>query len=466
MSRYKAYPEYKDSEIDGLGVIPASWRVMQLKRSVNDCVNGIWGVEPENDGSDTIVIRVADFDRARLSVLADGYTLRKIEEKEKKSRLLNRGDLLLEKSGGGEKTLVGQVVLFDKKFEAVTSNFVAKMTPRSGFSSRYLNYVFSRFYSSNINYCSIKQNTGIQNLDSASYLTEKFGFPESYEQETIAAFLDHETAQIDALIEKQQRLIELLKEKRQAAISHAVTKGLNPNAPMKDSGVEWLGEVPAHWRVQRVKSVCSFTTSGPRGWSELVGDEGALFIQSGDLDDALSVGFSDAKRVQIGNNAEAQRTLLCDGDVVVCITGAKTGNVAVCSVVPENAYINQHLCLIRPMSEIEPMFLAVLLKCSFGQTYFELSQYGLKQGLSLEDVREAPVLVPPSVEQVAIATYLAAETERFDALCAKAQLSRDFLQERRTALISAAVTGKIDVRDWQPAVAQEEAGIECGANLS
>ena len=129
------------------------------------------------------------------------------------------------------------------------------MSPHPSFSGSYLNYVFSRFYSGNINYCSIKQNTGIQNLDSASYLSEKFGFPSLPEQEKIAAFLDYETAKIDALIEKQQRLIELLKEKRQAVISHAVTKGLNPNAPMKDSGVEWLGEVPAHWNVSRIKNI-------------------------------------------------------------------------------------------------------------------------------------------------------------------------------------------------------------------
>lgn len=451
MSRYKAYPEYKSSVVDNLGAIPCAWEVMQLKRSVLDCVNGIWGSEPENDGNDTVVIRVADFDRPRLSIVDDGFTYRKIDPKEKRSRLLKRGDLLLEKSGGGEKTLVGQVVLFDKDFAAVTSNFVAKMTPHPSFSGSYLNYVFSRFYSGNINYCSIKQNTGIQNLDSASYLSEKFGFPSLYEQQRIAAFLDHETAKIDALIEKQQRLIELLKEKRQAVISHAVTKGLNSNAPMKDSGVEWLGEVPAHWALLRVKFVCSFTTSGPRGWSELVGETGSLFIQSGDLSDTLSVNFSGSKRVQIGSDAEAKRTALCNGDVVVCITGAKTGNVALCDVVPEDAYINQHLCLIRPTSIIASAFLAIQLKSSLGQTYFELSQYGLKQGLSLENVREAPVLVPPLTEQSAIVSYLNEETEKFAALIDKAQQSKELLQERRTALISATVTGKIDVRDWQAA---------------
>ncbi|MCK5154505.1 MAG: restriction endonuclease subunit S, partial [Spirochaetales bacterium] len=238
MSRYKVYPDYKDSSVEWLGDIPAQWDIIQLKRCVNGCVNGIWGSEPENDSNNTIVIRVADFERSRLSIKESGFTYRKIEEKDKSSRKLISGDLLLEKSGGGEKTLVGQVVLFDKPFEAVTSNFVAKMTPHPSYDSRYLNYVFCRFYSSKINYCSIKQNTGIQNLDSNAYLSEKFGIPYKNEQIQIANFLNHETSKIDTLIEKQKQLIKLLKEKRQAVISHAVTKGLNPNAPMRDSGVE------------------------------------------------------------------------------------------------------------------------------------------------------------------------------------------------------------------------------------
>ena len=112
------------------------------------------------------------------------------------------------------------------------------------------------------------------------------------EQAAIATFLDRETAKIDALIAEQQRLIELLQEKRQAVISHAVTKGLNPDASMKDSGIEWLGEVPEHWDVCRVKAVSSFTMSGPRGWSERVGEEGALFVQSGDLTDFMEVDFA------------------------------------------------------------------------------------------------------------------------------------------------------------------------------
>ena len=258
------------------------------------------------------------------------------------------------------------------------------------------------------------------------------------EQSAIASFLDLETAKIDKLVGFQQRLIELLEEKRQAVISHAATKGLNPNAPIKSSGIEWFGDVPEHWQVRRVKSLSSFTTSGPRGWSERIGEIGPLFVQSGDLNDSLEIEFSKSKRVQVEENTEATRTKLCNGDVLVCVTGAKTGNVAVCLTVPEPAYINQHLCIIRPKQEILPLFLGVLLKSELGQTYFELSQYGLKQGLSLIDVNEAPILLPTLEEQNAILAYLVQESAKLDALTAEAQRAIDLLQERRTALISAA----------------------------
>jgi type I restriction enzyme S subunit len=274
----------------------------------------------------------------------------------------------------------------------------------------------------------------------------KCWIPPEAEQIAIAEFLDRETSKIDSLVAEQRRLIELLKEKRQAVISHAVTKGLNPHAPMKPSGIEWLGDVPEHWQLRRVKTVSSFVTSGPRGWSERIGETGSLFVQSGDLNDQMEVEFMTAKRVQVENDAESTRTRMREGDVVVCVTGAKTGNVAVCNIIPEPAYVNQHLCLIRPTPDVLPSFLGVLLKSRLGQIYFEISQYGLKQGLSLEDVEEAPVILPPVNEQQEIIALLDTETAKLDALTSEAERAIELLQERRTALISAAVTGKIDVR--------------------
>jgi len=274
-------------------------------------------------------------------------------------------------------------------------------------------------------------------------------FPSIGDQVVIANFLDRETCKIDALVEEQEKLVALLKEKRQALISHAVTKGLYPNVAMKDSGIEWLGDVPLHWEIRRIKNVSDFVTSGPRGWSERITDEGALFIQSGDLNDRLQIDFARAKRVSIVDDAEAVRTQLRNGDIVLCITGAKTGNVGICSSLEEPAFINQHVCLIRPNKAVSSGFLGSYLKSGAGQTNLELVQYGLKQGLSLENVREAIVPIPPISEQVSITEHISRSTSELDVLMLEAEHAIDLLNERRAALISAAVTGKIDVRNYR-----------------
>jgi type I restriction enzyme S subunit len=166
----------------------------------------------------------------------------------------------------------------------------------------------------------------IQHLYQNVFENFSFPVPAIKEQVDIAVFLDRETAKIDALISEQEKLITLLAEKRKATVSHAVTKGLNPNAPMKDSGVEWLGAVPEHWTTAKIKQVSSFITSGPRGWSDFIDDSGDdIFLQSGDLNYELEILPHQAKRVKPPQGAEGIRTRLEAGDVVVCITGANTG---------------------------------------------------------------------------------------------------------------------------------------------
>ncbi|PZO17248.1 MAG: restriction endonuclease subunit S, partial [Betaproteobacteria bacterium] len=181
--------------------------------------------------------------------------MRKIELASSNPRFLKRGDLLIEKSGGGEQSPVGNVVIFNHTFKAVCSNFVGRLPVRSQHSSHYWNFVHQSIYAIRLNTCSIKQNTGIQNLDTTQYLDERVPTPPLSEQRQIAAYLNRETAKLDELIAKQQKLIKLLQEKRQTVISQTVTKGLDPNAKMKDSGVEWLGEVPQHWNLLRGKSL-------------------------------------------------------------------------------------------------------------------------------------------------------------------------------------------------------------------
>ena len=227
--RLPAYPKYKPSGVEWLGEVPAHWEVNRLKWTTSGTVNGTWGEEPDGI-ADLICVRVADFDRERFIVIGEPPTLRAVDNMQRLGRLLRKGDLLIEKSGGGEKQLVGCAVFFDHEFAAVCSNFVARMPILPRHSARFWSYAHAALYNGRLNYPAIKQTTGIQNLDSAAYLDTRVGFPPNDDQHTIADFLDRETAKIDTLVAKKRTLIERLREKRTALISRAVTRGLPPDA--------------------------------------------------------------------------------------------------------------------------------------------------------------------------------------------------------------------------------------------
>lgn len=423
------YPRYIDSGVEWLGPVPSHWEVHRLKTKVS--------LRTEKATERNYPVALENIESA------SGKFLPTEGEFEGEGVAFDAGDILF----GKLRPYLAKVYLAKCVGEAVGDFHVLR--PAKAMVGRFVQFqILSRAF---INV--VDGSTFGSKMPRASW--EFLGnmplvVPSVEEQTAIAAFLDRETGKIDALIAGQEKLLTLLAEKRQATISHAVTRGLNPDAPMKDSGVAWLGKVPAHWEIRRVKSVSTFATSGPRGWSERISDEGSIFVQSGDLTEFLSVEFTSAKRVSVGIDAEAERTRLADGDVVVCITGAKTGNVAVCTCVPEPAYVNQHLCLIRPSFEVLPLFLGTSLKSTVGQTQFELSQYGLKQGLSLENVREALIVLPPHTEQSRIIAFLDVETAKLDGLKAESERAIELLKERRSAVIAAAVTGKIDVRNTVP----------------
>ena len=446
--KYQAYPEYKDTGIPWLGVAPSDWSIHALKRSVHGCVNGVWGDEP-NGASDITVLRVADFDRDKLEISDEKLTTRSIPVKDRKNRQLARGDLLIEKSGGGEKTLVGCVVKFDKDYPAVTSNFVAKMTPKAGFDSGFLTYAFAHLYAGRVNYPSIKQTTGIQNLDSDAYLMERFVFPSLAEQRTIAAFLDYETARIDRLIEKQQRLIELLKEKRQAVISHAVTKGLDPNVPMKDSGVEWLGQVPEHWDVCALSSVTSKITNGYVGPTrDIFVESGVIYLQSLHIKNNR-IDFHTPYFVSNEWSRSKAKSILELGDVLI----VQTGDIGQVACVSERFVgANCHALIIAsPVDRLRGQFLSLVLNSHYGYHSLKSIQTGaLHPHLNCNYVKTVKIPLPPEIEQDKILRFIGEDAHKYDCLIDKSIKATQLLRERRTALISAAVTGKIDVRNWQP----------------
>ncbi len=332
----------------------------------------------------------------------------------------------------------------------MTSNFVAKMTPQQGFDSSFLRYAFSKLYAGKVNFPSIKQTTGIQNLDSDAYLLESFAFPSFEEQQKIANFLDHETAKIDTLITKQEKLIELLKEKRQAVISHAVTKGLNPDAPMKDSGVEWLGDVPEHWVVAQLKINTVLMQTGPFG-SQLHAEDyvegGIPLINPAHMIDGKII--PDMKvTVDIETQERLCRHKLSKGDIIF----ARRGELGRCAIVQSNQV--GWLCgtgsLKATLNERLIPEYAYLLITSEGVTA-ELSlesKGSTMDNLNTETLGKIRTPVPPTQEQLAILDYVNDVSGKYKRLIENAVLAIKLMKERKTALISAAVTGKIDVRDW------------------
>ena len=268
------------------------------------------------------------------------------------------------------------------------------------------------------------------------------------EQTAIAEFLDRETAKIDGLVAEQRRLIELLKEKRQAVISHAVTKGLNPHAPMKPSGIEWLGDVPEHWEVTRLGFLCSKIGSGktPLGGGEAYLTEGILFIRSQNVyDDGLYL--DDVVYVSDATDAEQSWSRVLSGDILLNITGASLGRTC---LVPDDfqaANVNQHVCILRLSSLAFRHFVSMVLKSSGMKSQFDAAQNGAaREGLNFAQISKLALALPPEGEQACIIKFLDTKLAKFDTLTAEAQRAIDLLQERRTALISAAVTGQIDVR--------------------
>jgi len=268
--------------------------------------------------------------------------------------------------------------------------------------------------------------------------------PDHSEAESIARFLDHEIARIDALIEEQQRLIELLKEKRQAVISHVVTKGLDPTVPMKDSGVEWLGEVPAHWDVLRIGAVYSETAD--KGLTEL--PVLRVSIHYGVSDKELSEEEADRKITRIDDREKYKRVR--PGDLVYNMMRAWQGGfgavlvdglVSPAYVVarPKNGDISRYVeQLLRTSCAIEEM-----RKNSYGITDFRLRLYW-------DQFKNIFISIPPEVERQQIMERIDSLINESEALKSEADRLIVILQERRSALISAAVTGKIDVRGWQP----------------
>ncbi|MBM81269.1 MAG: restriction endonuclease subunit S [Planctomycetaceae bacterium] len=273
--------------------------------------------------------------------------------------------------------------------------------------------------------------------------------PPPDEQKAISSFLDVETSKIDGLVSEQRRLIELLKEKRQAIISHAVTKGLNPNAPMKPSGIQWLGNLPEHWPTEMISRIATKIGNGYVGPTrDILVESGIPYVQATHIKNGR-VNFDGEYFVTPEWSETQSKATLELGDVLIVQTGAGTGDIGLVSE-EEVGYSCHALIIVRANTErILGSFLAVALQSQYGvQTLESIQTGGMHPHLNCGNVKFVHVPIPPIEEQRVIVDYVNEKLKRFSLLQAEAERAIELLQERRTALISAAVTGKIDVRHF------------------
>ena len=442
MAKYQQYEEYKNSGVEWLGEIPKGWVSTQVKYGYTVVLGKMLQTTPKSN-SDLLkpYLKAQNVQPSGIDLTNVG--LMWFSADERKRLLLKKKDVLV--SEGGD---VGRSAIWDSEIdECYIQNAVNRVRPRSTNDSKFFYYWIS--YLKSTDFINIICNKATI----AHYTAEKLSsspilLPSALEQTKIANFLDHETAQIDTLIDKQQTLIQLLKEKRQAVISHAVTKGLNPDALMKDSGVEWLGDVPEHWRVIKLSNY-AIPVNGDRGANYPSGndfvDEGVFFISTSEVVDGY-IKTDTASKITLKKYNQLGGLKIKKGDIIYCLRGS-VGKSGICTF--NEGTISSSLMGIRSVS-IEPYYLKLLLASSSElQQRSMLVTGSVSANLSAQNVMGYRFAIPEKVEQLMIIAHVENSLEKIDILLSKATQAIQLMQERRIALISAAVTGKIDVRGWR-----------------
>ncbi len=440
MSRYQAYAEYKDSGVEWLGEVPEHWKARQLKylctyndEVLSDSVNTNYEIEYVDIGSVSASEGITNTENITFG-----------DAPSRARRIVRDGDVII----STVRTYLEAIALID--------NPPANLIVSTGFAVIRPNNYLKRGYAA---YCLrangfikevIARSIGVSYpaINATDLVNIKTPEPSLDEQEKIANFLDHETAKIDALIDKQQQLIKLLKEKRQAVISHAVTKGLNPAAPMRDSGVEWLGEVPAHWEVSKVKFGYDIQLGKMlQNDSKLNGDIKINYLK------AINVQWEFVSTEELpemwASPYELKQYAIQSGDLLVC-EGGEAGRAAIIDHVDGNLIIQNALHRVRGKEEFNNKFLLNFLLHASSVSWFDvLCNKATIVHFTVEKFTNLDFSYPSIQEQTKITNFLDHKTAKIDALIDKASSAIELIRERRTALISAAVTGKIDVRNFQ-----------------
>ena len=442
---FRKYAEYKESGVAWLGEIPAGWTTQKLKYVARVQPSNVDKKSKENEEkvllcnyTDVYYNEEITADLPFMKATASDVQIRKFT--------LKSGDTIITKDSEDPNDIAVPAYVPQDLEGVVCGYHLALLRPENGTCGGYLKRVMDTHYARS--FFATRAN-GITRYGLGIYAISNFilPFPPLEEQKQIAAFLDKETTKIDALVEKQEQLITLLREKRQAIISHAVTRGLNPNVTMKDSGIEWIGEVPEHWEVKKLKYIV--TKPLMYGANEAAIDE--------DRDQPRFVRITDIK-----NNGTlredtfrslpvhlAKPYMLREGDVLLARSGATVGKSFIYSSDwGECCFAGYLIKASIDISKASPYWFYRYTESDYYWNWISstLIQTTI-QNVSAAKYNNFSLCIPPKREQERIIAFLDSETTKIDTLIEKCETAIDLLKERRIALISAAVTGKIDVRN-------------------
>jgi type I restriction enzyme S subunit len=443
------YSEYQNSGIEWLGHIPQKWTVCKLSHRYSVELGKM--LHEKKISGENLIPYLRNQDVQWDAINVDGLPEMDIHGEELERYTVRFGDLLVCEGGDVGRAAIWRRENGEIGFQKAIHRLRAKKISRD--TAEFFYFVLISAKQNRVFDESGNQAT-IAHLPAERFRQYRFPFPDLVEQRAIATFLRRETAKIDALIAEQEKLIALLAEKRQAAISHAVTKGLNPNSPMKDSGVEWLGNVPEHWLVSALSYLCSIETGATPDRGEPKYWDGSIpWIKTGEI--SWKPIFESEEFISEEALANSAAKIAKPGTLMMAMygQGVTRGRVAILRI---SASFNQACAAIS---------FGPRLSTEYGRYFFMAAYDHIRDGgnetsqmnLSAGFIAKIKLPVPPVEEQMEIVHHLDAATASLDALSAKASRGIVLLKERRNALISAAVTGKVDVRQ---AVQQEQATIQ------
>ena len=431
------YPAYKDSGVEWLGNIPAHWNIAPVYARYEVALGKMLDAKRVTGESSGRYLRNVDVQWDAVNV--EDLPEMDFPPSERNRYLLRSGDLLV--CEGGE---VGRTAVWGGELdECFYQKAIHRVRPRSDSAiPRFFYFLMYALAQRGVFTAGGNPNT-IDHLTAIQLRHYRVPFPAKNEQRTIARFLDRETAKIDSLVAKKEQLIELLQEKRTALVTRAVTRGLDPNIPVKDSGVEWLGEIPAHWGFRALKRLFKVVNgSTPKSGNPANWDGDIPWVTPEDLGKLKERVLARPARYITRRGYESCGTRMVGAGSLILSTRAPIGHLAIAGTAVCTNQGCRSLVIRDSCSETYFYFQIraarpVLEAAGRGSTFMELAS---------ADLESVALAVPPVVEQRTIADFLDRETAEIDALISNVRRAIDHLEEFRTALISAAVSGKIDVR--------------------